>query len=363
MTTEATTTEAPKTSKKTDKAPKAEKAQKAAPSAQPALTAAEREAEICKSLGFEYEFIDIPTEFADAPVMEISPKDLLVSKLDSRTHPLPADEEMIASVKADGLYQDPLATRVKHRKTGKESWLTVAGKRRREAAEKAGLKVINVKLRRLHSVQEYLKAAGTENLQRENLSTWDNYTFLRNLMATGIPQGQLKDHVQKSEGFVSQYMGVGKLAEPVQQLVMRADKEPFKSGSITVCRELKRVNDQEHQIALATKAVEEKWSPKELKEAVDLWCNKRDQAANKEPTPRGKAAKTKLPDELTAKDLRPLTKTDSAGLLNSSRVAYAKAKANENCTPERRSFLKGQVDGMLRLMGLKGTTNTEESEE
>lgn len=349
--------------KKSEKAPKTEKPAKPGPSAQPALTAAEKETEVCKALGFEYEFLDIPEEFKDAPVIEISPKDMAVSKLDARTNPLAADEEMIESVRQNGLYQDPLVTWAKHRKTGKTTWLTVAGRRRREASEKAGKKLINAKVRRITNVQEYLEAAGAENLQRENMSTWDNFVFLRNLMATGIPQGQLASRVKKSDGWVSQYMGIGKLAEPVQQYVQKADKEPFKTGGITVPRELKRITDHEQQIALANKAIEEKWSPKQVKEAVDVLTAKKQQAENREPPARGKAAKTKLPDELTTADIHPLGKKDSVGLINAARVQFAKAKANENATPERRAFLKGKVDGMLHLLGLKGSGASEEAEE
>jgi len=336
--------------------PKAKSKDKAAPSAPVArapLSAADKETEIAKALGFEYEFIDLPEEFKDAPVVEISPKALWVSKVDARSQPLSADEDMIESVKTNGLFQDPLATYARNRKTGAVGWLAVAGRRRREAADKAGLKVINCKVRRIANMQEYLLAAGTENLQRENMSPWDIYTFMKNLMTAGIPQGKLTEQVKKSEGFVSQYMAIGKLDERVQEMVRKAAHEPFKSGSITVIRELKRISDPELQVAFATKAVDEKMSPKDLKNLIDVHVAKQ-QAAGKEKPARGGAAKLKLPDEIKAADFTPLKKPDMADLLNAARVKFAKAKASESTTEERRQYLKGQVDGMLQFAGLRG---------
>lgn len=342
--------------------PKSKSKDKPAPSAPAALSAADKETEVAKALGFEYEFIDIPEQFKDSAVVEINPKDIWVSKVDARSVGLPADEEMIESVRKDGLRQDPLLTYVKHRKSGKEGWLMVAGRRRREAAEKASLKVINGKIKRIFSLREYLKAAGDENLQRENMSPWDTYSHLKNLMATGIPQGKLTEEVHKSEGFVSQYMAIGKLDERVQEMVRKAAHEPFKSGSITVIRELKRITDPEQQVAFATKAIDEKMSPKDLKSMIDVHIAKQ-QAAGKEKPARGGAAKLQLPDELKATNLKPIAKSDMADLINAIRVKYAKAKASETTTEGRRMYLKGQVDGMLQLTGLRGGAKEEKEEE
>ena len=232
----------------------------------------------------------------------------------------------------------------------------VAGRRRREACVKLNLSTITVKVEEIQSFKQYLVLAGEENLKRTGMSAWDIYHYLTNLLEAGYKQSELKDVLAVTEGYVSQYLAIGKLDERVQKHVRAAVDEPFKSHAPTCVRELKRVDDAEVQVAFAQQAIAEKLSPSALKFVIEKWLAKRDAKAaenGESKGPKTGSRAIKLPDEIVAKDIKPIPKADFAAVLNHSRVKFAKLKASDKATPEGVAFAKGVVEGLLQAAGLK----------
>jgi ParB/RepB/Spo0J family partition protein len=336
--------------------PAKEKSPKEAPEvkeAKPAKAPAPSAPSASDRTGFEYDFLPLPEAVAAAGHLTIDPKKIWVSKLDARAQPAPVTDDLVASVKENGIIQDPLVTFARDKKTGEEGWLIVAGRRRREASQKAGLKEISAKAKEVKSFKEYLILAGEENLKRQNMSAWDIYSYFSHLMEAGLKQSELKDVFHVTDGYVSQYLAIGKLDERVRKHVRAAADEPFKSHAPTCVRELKRVTDPEDQVAFADQAIAKNLSPAGLKFLIENYLAKKAKSAE-EPAKEPKGSRSiKLPEELTAKDLAPLPKSDFAALLNFSRTKYAKTKASEKATPESVAYAKGVMDGLLQASGLK----------
>lgn len=317
-------------------------------------------------LGFEYEFLPLPADVAASGVITINPKEIVVSKVDARSAPALVDDEFVASIKKDGLIQDPCVTYARNKKTGKEVWLIVAGRRRREGSIQAGLKTITCKAKEITDLKEYLILAGQENLKRENMTFWDKFTYFQNLMANGLKQSELKDVLSISEGNVSQVLAIGKLDERVQKMVREGAKEPFMSYAPSVVRELKRVTDMEMQVAFAQQAIDEKLEPKALKFLIEKWLNKQSQTDNGNGKGKG-AAKggrgVKLPDEVAVKDLKVISKSDLVAIYNFSNARLAKLKASDKAKPETVAYEKGRRDGLAQAAGLIDLPALSEGEE
>ena len=305
---------------------------------------------------FEFELLPLPEAVAGSGHITIDPKKIMVSKYDARAQPAPVTDDLVASIKDNGIIQDPLVTYARS-KGGEEGWLIVAGRRRREAAIKVGLKEISAKAVELKSFKDYLIMAGDENLKRQNMSAWDVFTYLSDLMVAGLKQSELKDVLHVTDGYVSQYLAIGKLDERVQKHVRAATDEPFKSHAPTCVRELKRVDDPEEQVAFAQMAVTDKMSPAALKFVIEKWLDKQAAKAaqgDKENVPaKGGSRSVKLPDEITPKDLNPLPKADMATFLNFARNKYTKLKASEKATPEGVAYARGVMDALLQVNRMK----------
>lgn len=337
MTTETTETTTPKAKAKSK-------------SSDPSGSAAERAA---NPLGFEFEFLPLPADVAGSGVITINPKELARSKVDARNAPALVDEAFVASIKKDGLIQDPYVTYARSKKTGKEVWLIVAGRRRTEGAIQAGLKTITCKAGEIKDLKEYLVLAGQENLKRDQMTFWDKYTYFQNLMANGLKQSELKDVLSISEGNVSQVLAIGKLDERVQKMVREGAKEPFMSYAPSVVRELKRVTDLEMQVAFAQQAIDEKLEPKALKFIIEKWLNKQNQTDNGKGKGAAKGGRgVKLPDEVAVKDLKVISKSDLVAFYNFSNARLAKLKASNKAKPETVAYEKGRRDGLAQAAGL-----------
>lgn len=354
MTTENTEN----TKSKAPKAAKVAKAPKEAKEAKETKVAA-APASPAPAGRFEFEFLPLPEAVAASGHITIDPKKLLLSKFDARSQPLPVTQDMLNSIKAHGIIQDPLVTYARA-KTGEEGWLVVAGRRRREACLKLNLKEISAKAVEVPSFKQYLILAGEENMKRSDMSAWDLYHYFSNLIEAGLKQSEIKEVIGVTDGYVSQYLAIGKLDERVQKFVRAASDEPFKSHAASVVRELKRVSDAEEQVAFAQKAIDDKLSPAALKFIIEKYLDKqaaREAAAaggDGETRPaKGGSRSVKLPDEIAAKDIKPLPKGDFATLLNFARNKHAKLKASEKSTPESVAYAKGLVDGLLQASGLK----------
>lgn len=366
MTTENTNTMNETTEKNEKKTKKASAA--ASASSLPSESVADR---VAAALGFEYEFLPLPTGVSDGALVTLDPKTVAISKLDARTAPAIVDAEFIESVKQDGLIQDPCVTYARHRKTGKEGWIAVAGRRRLTACVQIGRKEINAKAKAIRDIRHYLLLAGKENLQRDSMTFWDKFVFLQNLMSTGLKQSELKGELNVSEGNISQILAVGKLDERVQKIVREGTKEPFKSFAASVVRELKRVSDPEVQVHFAQVAVEKNLSPSAVKFEIEKYLDKQQRAADGGGEKGEKGAKgskggrgVKLPEEVVAKDVKLVAKTDIVTLFNFSAARFNKLKGSDKTKPETLAYERGRRDALAQVAGLVPLpTKAAESEE
>lgn len=311
------------------------------------------------ALGFEYDFLPLPGDVTDGALIKIDPKAVAISKLDARTAPALVDAEFVESIKSDGVIQDPCVTYARHKKTGKEGWIAVAGRRRLTACVQIGRKEISCKVKEIRDIRHYLLLAGKENLQRDSMTFWDKYVFLQNLMSTGLKQSELKGALNISEGNVSQILAVGKLDERVQKIVREGTKEPFKSFAASVVRELKRVSDPEVQVHFAQVAVEKNLSPSAVKFEIEKYLDKQNRAADGGGDKGEKGAKgakggrgVKLPEEVVAKDVKLVAKTDIVTLFNFSAARFTKLKSSDKTKPETLAYERGRRDALAQVAGL-----------
>jgi len=139
----------------------------------------------------------------------------------------------------------------------------VAGERRWRAARRAGLDEVPVVLREVAGDRELLELALVENLQRSDLNPIEEaeaYSSLQN--GFGLTQEELALRVGKSRPAIGNSLRLLKLPEDVRELMRR--------GELTAgqARPLLGLETEEAQIALATRAVAERLSARELERLV-----------------------------------------------------------------------------------------------
>jgi len=311
---------------------------------------------------FEYEFIPIPEEYATTTHLSINPKNIRVSKVDARDSPMPVDSHLVASIKKRGLLHDPLVTYARHKKTKKEGWLMVAGRRRRAAAEEAELQEITVKIKEITSFKEYLICAGVENMKREDMSAWDVYRFILRLVSLGLKSKEVAKELSVTDGYVSQHLAFRRLDPRVQKMIKDAVQEPFKSAALTVARTLKRVNNTDQQFLIAEKAIKEKLTASGVERLVDEWEAENQQSGEQKEKKVGGKKKFILPEKLDESFIRFLEPKDAAKYINSLHLQLLKAKDNTKTTKERLQYLKGKIESALILSGVENPNKEESSE-
>ncbi|MBI2605468.1 MAG: ParB/RepB/Spo0J family partition protein [Deltaproteobacteria bacterium] len=161
-------------------------------------------------------------------------------------------EELAASIKANGLIQ-PLVVR----KTPKGHQL-IAGERRWRAAKLAGLKHVPIVIRR-STDKEALELALIENIQREELNCVDAaQAYHRLINEFALTQDALSARLGKDRVTIANHMRLLKLPASVQAL-LKSEKITFGHG-----RALAALEDSARMEKLAQRAVDEKWSVRDL---------------------------------------------------------------------------------------------------
>ena len=100
-----------------------------------------------------------------------------------------------------------------------EVYIIVAGERRYTAAKVAGLKKIPVMIiDESKAPLDYALIQLEENLQRENLNTFDEADFYQRLQAEfGLQQKQIVERVGKSKAYISKMMKLAKIEPQIKQ--------------------------------------------------------------------------------------------------------------------------------------------------
>ncbi len=131
-------------------------------------------------------------------------------------------EELAASIRAHGLLQPLIVTRIEDGAVG-ERYQLIAGERRWRAAKRAGLSTVPVVVREA-TEQEMLEWALIENVQRADLNPLEEALAYQQLAHTfGLSHSQIAKRVGKSRVTVTNMLRLLKLPVPVQQLVLEGE--------------------------------------------------------------------------------------------------------------------------------------------
>ena len=164
--------------------------------------------------------------------------------------------ELAESIKQFGLLQPILV------QDRKDYYEIIAGERRWRAAKIAGLKEVPVIINNL-TEKEIVEISLIENIQRENLNPIEEALAYKKLLNEfHLKQEEVAERVSKSRTAVTNSMRLLKLAEEVQEMVV---KEEITTGH---ARALLGIEDPEQQISTARKIVDEKLSVRDIEKLV-----------------------------------------------------------------------------------------------
>ncbi|WP_273394962.1 ParB/RepB/Spo0J family partition protein [Thermophilibacter mediterraneus] len=185
-------------------------------------------------------------------------------------------EELADSIRQNGVLQPLLV-----RKVG-SSYEIVAGERRYQAAQRAGLKELPVIIKEI-SDDEVFKLALIENLQRSDLSPLEEANGYRQLIKErGLTQEELAKILSKSRSTITNTLRLLDLPEEVQRLV--------EEGELTAghARAILAVPSEEGRIALAQKVVEERLSVRQTESLASMFSvsEETSERPRREPLPQ-----------------------------------------------------------------------------
>ena len=211
--------------------------------------------------------------------------------------------ELADSIKQFGVIQ-PLIVQKKD-----DYYEIIAGERRWRAAKLAGIKEVPVIIKE-YTKQEAVEIALIENIQRENLNPIEEaHAYKRLLTEFSLKQDEVAERVSKSRTAVTNSMRLLKLNEKVQQMVV---DEMISTGH---ARALLAIEDQEEQVALATKIFDEKLSVRETENLIRLLKN-----------PKQKKEKKEIENSFVYKDLEEKIKSVMGTKVSINQKAKGKGK-------------------------------------
>lgn len=184
-----------------------------------------------------------------------------------------AFEELVASIKQVGLVQ-PIVVRPKE-----NGYELIAGERRWKAAQTAGLANIPAIIKDSSDL-ECLEIALIENLQREDLNAIDEanaYLCLGQMF--NMKQEEIAEKVGKNRVTVTNTLRLLRLNPGVQQLVMDGQ---VSSGH---ARALVAIEDEEQQLKIARKIVEQGLTVRQVEQIARLYSSKAERRKT-EPQPQ-----------------------------------------------------------------------------
>ena len=163
-------------------------------------------------------------------------------------------QELAASIKEHGVFQPIII------KKSIKGYEIIAGERRVKASKLAGLDEIPAIIRDF-SDDEMMEIALLENLQRENLNAIEEANAYKKLLETlELTQEQLSNRLGKSRSHITNMIGLLNLPEEVQKLLSS------KEISAGHARIISKLENEEQQISLAKKVVDEGLSVRQLED-------------------------------------------------------------------------------------------------
>jgi ParB family transcriptional regulator, chromosome partitioning protein len=167
--------------------------------------------------------------------------------------------ELAESIKIHGVIQ-PITVR----KLGYDKFQLISGERRFRASKLAGLEKIPAYIR-VANDQGMLEMALIENIHRENLDAIEvAISYKRLLDECKITQEELSERVSKQRSTVTNYLRLLKLPAPIQLGIRNSQI------SMGHARTLITIDDEEKQLAIFAKIIEEKLSVRDAEELAKL---------------------------------------------------------------------------------------------
>ena len=216
--------------------------------------------------GLEELFYNEPIDYnkVEEKILTETPKDeIKMVKIDElRSNPYQprkvfdetALQELAASIKEHGVFQPIII------KKSIKGYEIIAGERRVKASKLAGLDEIPAIIRDF-SDDEMMEIALLENLQRENLNAIEEANAYKKLLETlELTQEQLSNRLGKSRSHITNMIGLLNLPEEVQKLLSS------KEISAGHARIISKLENEEQQISLAKKLVDEGLSVRQLED-------------------------------------------------------------------------------------------------
>ena len=216
--------------------------------------------------GLEELFYNEPIDYnkVEEKILTETPKDeIKMVKIDElRSNPYQprkvfdetALQELAASIKEHGVFQPIII------KKSIKGYEIIAGERRVKDSKLAGLDEIPAIIRDF-SDDEMMEIALLENLQRENLNAIEEANAYKKLLETlELTQEQLSNRLGKSRSHITNMIGLLNLPEEVQKLLSS------KEISAGHARIISKLENEEQQISLAQKVVDEGLSVRQLED-------------------------------------------------------------------------------------------------
>lgn len=203
------------------------------------------------------------------------------------------DEEELENL-ADSIRKEGLLQPIIVRPMG-DTYQIVAGERRWQASQRAGLESVPVRVIEMDDEQA-LRIALVENLQRSDLNAIEEARGYKDLMAKGgLTQADLAEAVSKSRSAVANSLRLLDLPQQIQDYVY--------DGGLTAghARAILSVPDDEKRLKLANKIIDEHLTVRDAEKIARLIASGSEERPKREPMPRSyKAVAKELRQELDA---------------------------------------------------------------
>ncbi|HEY9581450.1 MAG TPA: nucleoid occlusion protein [Savagea sp.] len=167
-------------------------------------------------------------------------------------------EELALTIHTHGVIQPIVLRKVDER------YEIVAGERRFRAMQHLGWNEVPALVRKMDD-REVASVALIENLQREQLTAIEEaHAYAQLLELHQLTQEALAQRLGKSQSTIANKLRLLKLPERIQETILN------KQITERHARALLRVKDEEQQLDMLTRLLEEQWSVKQLEEQITL---------------------------------------------------------------------------------------------
>jgi len=291
------------------------------------------------------------TPFTGLPTIEVPLKDILLAEHWNREK-LGNIAGLVQSIKDIGLTQ-PLAVRVHPSKPGK--FILIDGRRRHAALLEAGLTRAPVYVKDVADDAKAELVSTVANVNRENLTDFEMAMECKRFSAT-MKNKDIARALGKSEGFVSQHLGVFKLPE---NYVDALKKSKITFAKARTLARLDAEKDVEFFEKIEGPIMDPEVSSDDLNTTIDAYLEKQ---AKKEGKTRSTAGKTKAekkrgPSVKLTDYSSPEIKQQMTPLTNKTKYLeyfeYYTSRIQKTSSKNRRSYLEGVLDGLELGSGIK----------